>query len=296
MRRIDRTVSLPYWDSTLDFEMDNPANTILFSTEFLGNGFGFVTTGPFANWTTSEGQLRRNIGGASRLMTRNAINLILTRCRTSQISRPTATATYELELEHGGPHLWVGGQMRGLNTAAHDPIFFLHHAFIDNIWERFRVRQSSVCRPRRNPSRDYPPATGQHAQNRSMDGLPGYINIDGFRNYWTTTWYRYEPALSCPSCGASPYITCNTARNVCVSTARSVSLQDGSMGARLSLSPVETATSNNAAEARALDERLSVGPVFDAPPDEPRSQRAELASMAEAARVPNASRQKRAIP
>ncbi|KAH3776235.1 hypothetical protein DPMN_177655 [Dreissena polymorpha] len=285
MRRIDRTVSLPYWDSTLDNEMGNPANTILFSTEFLGNGFGVVTTGPFANWTTSEGQLRRNINGGSRLVSRNFINLIMTRCRTRQIARPTATATYDLELEHGGPHVWVGGQMRGINTAAHDPIFFLHHAFIDNIWERFRVRQSTVCSPRINPSTDYPPATGEHAQTRSMDGLPGYRNIDGYRNYWTTTWYRYEPALSCPSCGTTPYITCNTARNVCVSTERRLVAQEGAIaGGRLAFSPAETATSVSAAEAKALDERLTVGPVFDAPPAEPRTQRAQLARIAEVAR------------
>ncbi|KAH3776240.1 hypothetical protein DPMN_177660 [Dreissena polymorpha] len=289
MRRIDRTVSLPYWDSTLDFEMDNPANTILFSTEFLGNGYGFVTTGPFANWTTSQGQLRRNIAGGSRLMTRNAINLILTRCRTRQISRPTATATYDLELEHGGPHVWVGGQMQGLNTAAHDPIFFLHHAFIDNIWERFRVRQSSACGV--NPSIDYPSATGQHAPNRIMDGIPEYRNIDGYSNYWTTNWFNYEPALSCPSCGASPYIRCNTARNVCVSIARTLVPQEGALvGGTLAFSPAETASSIDAVEARELEAILDVGPVFAAPPAEPRTQRGQMARMAEAARLGNASR------
>ncbi|KAH3750983.1 hypothetical protein DPMN_185523 [Dreissena polymorpha] len=45
MREIDNTVSLPYWDSTLDSEMEYPNRTILFSPEFLGNGRGLVTYG-----------------------------------------------------------------------------------------------------------------------------------------------------------------------------------------------------------------------------------------------------------
>ncbi|KAH3768539.1 hypothetical protein DPMN_169754 [Dreissena polymorpha] len=63
IRKIDKKLSLPYWDSTLDFDMENPANTIMFAPEFLGDGYGLVTTGPFANWATPIGKLERNIGG-----------------------------------------------------------------------------------------------------------------------------------------------------------------------------------------------------------------------------------------
>mgnify|MGYP002652424430 CR=1 FL=1 len=39
---------------------------------------------------------------------------------------------------HGAVHVQVGGDMGGFNTAALDPIFWLHHANIDRIWEVWR--------------------------------------------------------------------------------------------------------------------------------------------------------------
>ncbi|KAH3800605.1 hypothetical protein DPMN_154240 [Dreissena polymorpha] len=54
-----------------------------------------------------------------------------------------------------------------------------------------------------------------------MDGLPGYVNIDGYQSLWTQNWYRYERAPTCPDCG-SPYLTCDPVRDVCVSVERTV--------------------------------------------------------------------------
>jgi len=112
--------------------MENPVNTIIFSPPFLGNGDRFVTTGPFANWQLPnlEPLSTRNIGTRSTLFSKVIINTILTRCRTIEISAPTAQVQFDLDRAHGGPHNWVGGHMEGLNTAAHDPVFSLHHAFI----------------------------------------------------------------------------------------------------------------------------------------------------------------------
>ncbi|KAH3776234.1 hypothetical protein DPMN_177654 [Dreissena polymorpha] len=119
MRKIDNTVSLPYWDSRLDYAMSGPATTILFSTYFFGNGFGLVTTGPFANWDAgSFGKLRRNIGGDSKLFSRDDIRAVLKRCKTSEITFPTATLKTDFEYFHGGPHNWVGGQMSGLDSSS----------------------------------------------------------------------------------------------------------------------------------------------------------------------------------
>ncbi|KAH3859277.1 hypothetical protein DPMN_101995 [Dreissena polymorpha] len=265
MRRIDRRVSLPYWDSTLDFEMDNPVHTILFSPAFYGNGDGLVTTGPFANWATPIGPLTRNIGSESSLMSKRNIQAVMSRCRMIEISRPTAAEEFDLELFHGGNHLWVDGQFSDLAVAAYDPLFWIHHAFVDYIWEMFRFHQFFDCRV--NPDFDYPDTPGLHTALRQMDGLPGYVNIDGYRGYWTRFWYRYERAPMCP-CG-SPYLRCHPVRGVCVSIERFLAPDEGPLGP---YGAMAYPTSSRAARARAQVAMLGVGRKFDAPSHDPRTQ------------------------
>ncbi|KAH3859074.1 hypothetical protein DPMN_101720 [Dreissena polymorpha] len=48
-----------------------------------------------------------------------------------------------LDILHDGVHDWVGGDMSHVAFAAYDPLFLMHHAFIDYIWEQFRRQQSS---------------------------------------------------------------------------------------------------------------------------------------------------------
>lgn len=272
LRLINPRLSLPYWDSTLDNDMENPVNSIIWTVPFLGNGDGFVTSGAFANWQTPVGPLTRNIGGGSSLFSKENIRRILTRCRTREISDPTAQPSFNLEIFHGGPHNWVGGLMSGLNTAAHDPVFFLHHAFVDYVWEMFRIRQARFCRV--NPSTDYPMTMGLHAAERPMDGLPPYRNIDGYMSYWTRFWYRYESAPRCsrfrPFCG-TPYLRCDIRRRRCISVARRVG-SEGQEARGVGFSAVRTANSQNALRARAQAASIDVGPKFRAPPPEPRTQ------------------------
>ncbi|KAH3800568.1 hypothetical protein DPMN_154201 [Dreissena polymorpha] len=267
LRRIDGQVSLPYWDSILDNDMENPVNTILFSPAFFGNGDKQVTSGPFANWVTPIGPLTRNISGQGMLFNKEHIRMIMTRCRARDIIAP-APLVFNLDIIHGGIHLWVGGQMSGLHTAAHDPVFFLHHAFVDYIWEMFRNHQFFNCEV--NPSLNYPEVTGQHAPERPMDGLPGYVNIDGYQSFWTQNWYRFERAPTCPDCG-SPYLTCDPVRDVCVSVERTVVQTDRGL------------------ELIQEVANLVIGQTFVGPGDDPRTQ-VGLARMA------LASRKKRAIP
>ncbi|KAL3860839.1 hypothetical protein ACJMK2_010903 [Sinanodonta woodiana] len=262
MRRINRNVSLPYWDSTMDFDMTNPSESILWSSRFLGNGDGVVTSGPFANWDAGGAPLTRNIGGTSRLFSKQDINNILSRCRTREISERTALPQYSVEFIHGGPHNWVGGQMSGLNTAAFEPTFFLLHAFVDYIWELFRIRQRQLCNV--NPSVDYPTATNLHASNRAMDGLRGYRNIDGYADYWTQLWYNYESSPSCsrsnPSC-RSPYLLCDQVRYVCVSRKREA----------IGDVPSGFLAAESSAKSRMQEVMIDVGPRFSAPPSDGRS-------------------------
>ncbi|KAH3859280.1 hypothetical protein DPMN_101998 [Dreissena polymorpha] len=275
IRRIDRRLSLPFWDSTLDYDMVNPVHSIVWSPAFFGNGDGPVITGPFRYFAAHNGPLGRNIGFNSSLLTKESIRNIMTRCLTSEIVPLTAAPMFDLDALHGGPHMWVGGQLSMLETAAFDPVFFLHHAFIDYIWEIFRIHQFFDCGVK--PNTDYPHVPDLHAALRPMDALQGYINIDGYRNYWTQFWYRYERSPTCPFCG-SPYLRCDPIRGVCVSRERRLSPDEGSPGP-MGYSAAGTAASPRAARARAFVATLGVGRQFPAPPAEPRTQIAQ-ASMA----------------
>ncbi|XP_060569316.1 tyrosinase-like protein 1 [Ruditapes philippinarum] len=141
LRRYNPKLALPYWDPTLDYYMKNPVFSVIWSSAFLGNGNGHVRTGPFAGWRTPSGPLTRNIGVDSTLINRNMIDAVMSRCRVRDISFPFASPKYNFELFHGGPHCWVGGHFSGMNTAGHDPLFWLYHAYIDYVWELFRMRQ-----------------------------------------------------------------------------------------------------------------------------------------------------------
>ena len=48
---------------------------------------------------------------------------------------------HNLELHHDEVHDWVGGDMGDVPRAAFDPAFYMHHAYIDYIFEEFRQNQ-----------------------------------------------------------------------------------------------------------------------------------------------------------
>ncbi|KAH3773340.1 hypothetical protein DPMN_174699 [Dreissena polymorpha] len=84
-----------------------------------------------------------------------------------------------------------------------------------------------------------------------MDGLPGYVNIDGYQSYWTQNWYRYER----PDCG-SPYLTCDPVRKVCISTERKLAPH------KLSSLRLEPRESLPDVEARSEVAMLNIGATF----------------------------------
>ena len=83
MRAVDPTVFLPYFDSTIDFAMDNPVNSIIWSSEYFGNGVGAVTSGFAANWVTDTSNLERDYGRGSIIMKKQHIDQVLTQCSLS---------------------------------------------------------------------------------------------------------------------------------------------------------------------------------------------------------------------
>ena len=85
----------------------------------------------------------------------------------------------KFEFDHAGTHLFVGGHMGSITCSPNDPVFWLHHSFVDCTWEEFR-RTSQ----RTNRETDYPPNDDNeydsaHNANREMVPFGPLRNIDG---------------------------------------------------------------------------------------------------------------------
>ena len=121
----------------------------------------------------------------------------------------------EFEWKHGGGHVFVGGHMGMITCSPTDPIFWMHHAFIDHIWEEFRTKSQVT-----NPETEYPttsdgaiggPLHNPDAYMRPFDPLR---NRDGLSSIYTNIFYKYMPRPTrCRShleCGR--YLFCHRGR------------------------------------------------------------------------------------
>lgn len=201
----------------MDEAMMDPTQSIMWSPQFLGNGNGLVTTGPFAFWQTPSGPLIRGIGGngGGSLLSRDEIFRILSRTRLAEISEPNADDMFNFEDIHGDVHTWLGGEMEPMETSAFDPLFYMHHAFVDYVWEIFQTRQRQMGI---DPTRDYPQDFGgpTHAPFARM-GFGDLTTSFGLGDFFTRRIYRYQQNPSCsrvsPSCGSN-YLQCDMSQGV----------------------------------------------------------------------------------
>ncbi|MFJ2769393.1 tyrosinase family protein [Streptomyces sp. NPDC087300] len=165
LQRVDAGVTVPYWDWTKD---RTPAVSLWGADLMGGNGRpsdGKVMTGPFAyasgHWAIKEGvtdgeYLTRNLGRAQDpidLPTAQDVAGAMTEAEYD--AKPwdsTADRGFRNALEgwtsaggserwrnHNRVHRWVGGHMLG-GASVNDPVFWLHHAFVDLLWDRWQRR------------------------------------------------------------------------------------------------------------------------------------------------------------
>ncbi|GHH67828.1 tyrosinase [Kitasatospora indigofera] len=167
LQSVDPNVTLPYWDWTAD----RTASASLWDAGFLGgNGRssdGQVTTGPFAfaagGWTLnvrpdSRSYLRRSLGSAvAALPTRAETESVLAIQAYDAAPWNSSSEGFRNNLEgwrgvnlHNRVHVWVGGHMT-TGMSPNDPVFWLHHCFIDKLWAEWQ---------RRHPGQGYLPAAG----------------------------------------------------------------------------------------------------------------------------------------
>ncbi|XGW11181.1 hypothetical protein V3C99_012574 [Haemonchus contortus] len=214
---------MPYWDSTLDQRLPTPRHSVIWSDELLGAATGDVNTGAFRGWLLENRTrvIRRNVGGRSSPMNESEvqgvmnaadINVVLSYTAT-QPGCPVARTWRALEFVHGKPHNYVGGDMVLTSSSANEPVFFLHHSFVDLIWETFRQRRQS----RSARERTYPPdntlcSATAHFSNAPMRPFGDMVNTDGLSNRYTDIFYTYSDRVGCsaasPSC-RSRYLFCD---------------------------------------------------------------------------------------
>ncbi|MEK9520735.1 tyrosinase family protein [Streptomyces venezuelae] len=167
LQSVDPTVNLPYWDWTAD----RTSRSSLWAPDFLGGTGrardGQVLDGAFARsgnrWTISvrvdsRDYLRRDLGaGGRQLPTRAEVDSVLAMQTYDTAPWNSSSDGFRNHLEgwrgvnlHNRVHVWVGGQM-GTGVSPNDPVFWLHHAFIDKLWADWQAR---------HPRSPYLPAAG----------------------------------------------------------------------------------------------------------------------------------------
>ncbi|ORY07829.1 Di-copper centre-containing protein [Basidiobolus meristosporus CBS 931.73] len=138
LQKINPRVVIPYWDWTIDSQA--PHKSEIFTSKYLGgnggnnNQGGCLTNGPFAGWQMrypNKHCLTRKFNNGSKIGAFYSSDVI------AKIANNSNTyADFRSELEspiHGVVHMGIGGDMTVM-TSPNDPLFWLHHAFIDKIW------------------------------------------------------------------------------------------------------------------------------------------------------------------
>ena len=203
LRRVDGSLTLPFWDWTIDSALPDPKQSPLWADDFLGGDGApadeqFVKTGPFAGaerWPIPADldgpALKRQFASiVPTLPTAADVALALREVfyDTPPYNRSPFTLGFRNRLEgwisrrgdhrvvddfsqlHNRVHLWVGGSMVEM-TSPNAPVFFLHHCFIDKLWADWQRRQM-----------ENNPEAAPHYAPRT-DGPSGH-NLDDVMNPW----------------------------------------------------------------------------------------------------------------
>uniref|UniRef100_A0A915JY09 Tyrosinase copper-binding domain-containing protein n=1 Tax=Romanomermis culicivorax TaxID=13658 RepID=A0A915JY09_ROMCU len=198
----DRSLAIPYWDSTLDSTLPHPCDSIIFSDEMLGPSNGIINSGPFANFQSPMGVISRNCKGDRTIRVGDFAMLR----RFTNYSQFCYCISGHLELIHGTVHTLVNGIMNDLDKASYDPCFWMHHAFIDKMYEdiqrRWKVKpndagfKSGSCLSKGIDGLNEPMFPFGRRDKKSGKVI-GLANKDGLKTRFTKEDYEYAPSPSC---------------------------------------------------------------------------------------------------
>lgn len=160
----DPSITLPYWDWG-HVDGDNP-----FTVDFLGGDGdqaqgGQVTTGPFAFsagnfpvrvWDDDgpgNPALLREFGEDPTSWLPTSAETASALGKIPYYPGPKAWEQVAEGVLHNPVHRWVGGNMADA-TSPNDPVFFLHHCYLDKLWEQWKTQHPTLP--------PYVPTSGGH--------------------------------------------------------------------------------------------------------------------------------------
>ena len=133
---------------------------------------------PYWNWVASRDipdELGKKVFGwmhVSRAVFHNGDKLP-TASDYSKVTDASSYATFDTQLSnlHALVHGWVGGEMGNPNKSPNDPLFFLHHAFIDKTWRDWAAAHTTQSFPEEYLSFELPPWSTTVAEVLDIDDL-----------------------------------------------------------------------------------------------------------------------------
>lgn len=226
LRRVNPKLAMCYWDSNLDEGLPKAQDSVLWSSELLGNGNDGVVEGPFANWTVTypfpganDSHIHRGVGESDvwDLYTEGDFEFIMSKTKYQELGSYCTEPTFTVL--HNSVHEFVGGHMIYTPISPNDPAFFLHHTFVDYLWETWRLAKQTYETRETDYPQHGPQACGsQHYADAPMRPFP-MLNKHGLNNSYATL-YKYAPTPTCKLGCIGPYLFCDTVRNRCLSKVR----------------------------------------------------------------------------
>ena len=193
LRMIEPTTAIPYWDWASDAASD-PEGGEVWSDELMGgdgdrHDSSIVKTGPFqeGEWITIDGagasagpleRMFKGMDGMTFLPTQADIEETLAvKFYDSSPWNAMSSPSFRNYLEgwkgpnlHNRVHWWVGGSMR-FGTSPNDPVFFLHHCFVDKIWAEWQARRLENSTEGEDLAAQYEPKSGGPVGHNVSDGM-----------------------------------------------------------------------------------------------------------------------------
>jgi tyrosinase len=133
-------VTLPWWDWTANHAEGIPEAYAKQRAGGKRNPLYDSPIQPSGREAPSQKRTTRAPGPPGQLPSPAQIEAILR-------NRDFFTFQTQLESVHDGVHVWTGGTMESIATAAYDPVFWAHHCMIDRLWYLWQLRHPGARLP-----------------------------------------------------------------------------------------------------------------------------------------------------